>query len=77
MGAVLAVLVAAASVLAAPSISESDQQSLVTRIAFDLDLNNFTRQRATLTRKHPELDWTTDGCSAPVVGSEGRTFDFR
>ncbi len=22
------------------------------------------------------LDWTTDGCSAPVVGSTGRTFDF-
>ncbi|CAB4556089.1 MAG: hypothetical protein F2545_02615 [Actinobacteria bacterium] len=22
------------------------------------------------------LDWTTDGCSAPIVGSTGRTFDF-
>jgi hypothetical protein len=25
----------------------------------------------------PWFDWTTDGCSAPVVGSTGRTFDFR
>lgn len=22
------------------------------------------------------LNWTTDGCSAPIVGSTGRTFDF-
>ena len=22
------------------------------------------------------LDWSSDGCSAPVVGSTGRTFDF-
>ena len=77
MGAVLAVLVAAASILAAPLNNDSDTRALVARIAFDLDLNTFARQRSTLARSHPELDWTTDGCSAPVVGSEGRTFDFR
>jgi hypothetical protein len=22
------------------------------------------------------LNWTTDGCSAPIIGSSGRTFDF-
>ncbi len=25
----------------------------------------------------PWFDWTTDGCSAPFIGSTGRTFDFR
>jgi hypothetical protein len=26
--------------------------------------------------KDKRLDWSTDGCSAPVIGSTGRTFDF-
>lgn len=77
MGAVLAVLVAAASVLAAPPSVDSTSRELVSWIAFDLDLHAFSRQRPQLKRLHPDLDWTTDGCSAPIVGSEGRTFDFR
>lgn len=28
-------------------------------------------------RGDPWFDWTTDWCSAPLVGSTGRTFDFR
>lgn len=77
MRAVTAVLVAAASFLAAPQIGDHDTQAIVSRIAFDLDLPTFARQRASLRRMYPHLDWTTDGCSAPLVGSEGRTFDFR
>ncbi len=77
MGAVLAVLVAASSVLAAPSIDDTEKAVVITRIAFDLDLTTFARQRTTLSRAYPELDWSTDGCSAPLIGSEGRTFDFR
>jgi hypothetical protein len=75
--AVTAVLVAAASFLAAPKVDDHDTQAIVSRIAFDLDLPTFARQRASLRRTYPQLDWTTDGCSAPLVGSEGRTFDFR
>lgn len=26
--------------------------------------------------RDPRLDWTSDGCSAPVVESTGRSFDF-
>ena len=26
--------------------------------------------------RDPRLDWSTDGCSAPVLGDRGRTFDF-
>jgi hypothetical protein len=77
MGAVLAVLVAATSLLAAPMNEPSDDVSLVSRITFDMDLTAFSRQRTILARKYPRLDWSTDGCSAPVVGSEGRTFNFR
>ena len=77
MGAVVAVLVVATSLLAAPANDLSDDVANISRITFDLDLATFARQRSTLARKYPQLDWTTDGCSAPVVGSEGRTFDFR
>ena len=27
-------------------------------------------------KRDSRLDWTTDGCSVPVLGSTGRTFDF-
>ncbi|MCX6513283.1 MAG: hypothetical protein NTW88_00210, partial [Actinobacteria bacterium] len=41
-------------------------------VSFTLYLQTFVRQRSALKRAYPLLDWTTDGCSAPVVGSEGR-----
>ncbi len=77
MGAVLAVLVAVSSVLTAPSTTNDDSVAIVSYVAFDLDLAGFARQKPRLSRSHPQLDWSTDGCSAPIVGSEGRTFDFR
>lgn len=46
-------------------------------VLFDLDLNTFIRQRPKLRRTYPQLIWTTDGCSAPVVGESGRSFNFR
>ena len=27
-------------------------------------------------RRDSRLDWSTDGCSVPVIGSTGRSFDF-
>jgi len=77
MGAVLAVLVAVSSMLTAPSPTDERSVAVVSYVAFDLDLAGFTRLKPRLARTHPHLDWSTDGCSAPVVGSEGRTFDFR
>ena len=77
MGAVLAVLVVATSLLAAPSLDVADDVAFVSRITFETDLTAFARQRSMLARTYPHLDWSTDGCSAPIVGSEGRTFDFR
>ncbi len=69
------VLLAMALVVASPP-SATDRQ-LVDALLFDIDLATFSRQRFTFTRAHPHLDWSTDGCSAPVVGNEGRSFNFR
>ena len=46
-------------------------------VIFDLDLDTFVRQRSKLRRNYPQLNWTTDGCSAPIVGESGRSFNFR
>ncbi len=87
MGIVLTMLVAVTSVLPAqlPPVAVTSTQpnpvlsnvDAVHHIAFDLDIATFTRQRFALRRQYPALDWTTDGCSAPIVGSEGRSFNFR
>ena len=87
MGIVLSMLVAVTSVLPAqlPPIVVTITQpnsalstiEAVRHIEFDLDIVTFTRQRFALRRQYPTLDWTTDGCSAPIVGSEGKSFNFR
>jgi hypothetical protein len=70
-----AALLAVALILAPPATTTD--RHLVDALVFDVDLNTFIRQRFSLKRLHPQLDWTTDGCSAPIVGSEGRSFNFR
>ena len=87
MSIVLSMLVAVTSVLPAqlPPIVVTITQpnsalstiEAVRHIEFDLDIVTFTRQRFALRRQYPTLDWTTDGCSAPIVGSEGKSFNFR
>jgi len=83
MGIVLSMLVAVTSVLPAqlpletPPVPVLSNVDAVRHIEFDLDITTFARQRFSLRRQYPALDWTTDGCSAPIVGSEGRSFNFR
>ena len=87
MSIVLSMLVAVTSVLPAqlPPIVVTITQpnsalstiEAVRHIEFDLDITTFARQRSSLRRQYPTLDWTTDGCSAPIVGSEGKSFNFR
>ena len=87
MGTVLSMLVAVTSVLPAqlPPIVVTITQpnsalstiEAVRHIEFNLDITTFARQRSSLRRQYPTLDWTTDGCSAPIVGSEGKSFNFR
>ncbi len=87
MSFVLSMLVAVTSVLPAqlpPVVATNTKPNFVLsnidavrHIEFDLDITTFARQRYSLRRQYPTLDWTTDGCSAPIVGSEGRSFNFR
>ena len=54
-----------------------DDKGVVDRAVFELSLRDFVRSRMSLRREYRHLDWTTDYCSAPVVGNEGRSFNFR
>ncbi|MEN9746716.1 MAG: hypothetical protein RL729_1188 [Actinomycetota bacterium] len=82
MGFLLNSLVAVTSLLTVhiphritPPIFESPIEA-VSYVVFDVDFNSFKRERFSLKRAYPHLDWTTDGCSAPIVGNEGRSFNF-
>ena len=82
MGIVLNSLVAVTSLLTVhiphritPPTFETPIEA-VSYVVFDLDLATFSREKFSLKRAFPSLDWTTDGCSAPVVGNEGRSFNF-
>jgi hypothetical protein len=87
MGIGLSMLVAVTSVLPAqlpPVVGTITQPNpvlstvdVVRHIEFGLDIATFTRRRFALRRQYPTLDWTSDGCSAPIVGSKGRSFNFR
>lgn len=55
----------------------TDDRRVVDHAVFDLSLHDFVRARMSLRREYRHLDWTTDYCSAPVVGNEGRSFNFR
>lgn len=72
-----ALLVAVLAITPAVAADDATEADLVSWIVFELDLGTFSQSRSRLRREHPHLDWTTDGCSAPVVGSTGRSFDFR
>ena len=78
MSFLLSLLVAVSSILTAPSSSPDpirDSKRLET-LVFSTSLRNFVA----LSYSHPKsdnwFDWTTDLCSAPFVGSSGRTFNF-
>lgn len=49
--------------------------SVVETLVFRTSLTGFVAQ-ARSDSHDQRLDWTTDGCSAPVVGGTGRSFDF-
>lgn len=55
-------------------LSWADRKDLVDHYTA-AGLDEFLAYRSSPQRRS-ELDWTTDGCSAPVVGSSGVSFDF-
>jgi hypothetical protein len=53
----------------------------VRHLLFEMPLREFTRTAATRTGPGGHdgdawFDWSTDFCSAPLLGNTGRTFDF-
>ncbi len=84
MGLVLGALIAITSALpvAGPVLDKFPNSTpsaieTIDFVMFDLDLAAFIRQRPVLRRNYPQLNWTSDGCSAPIVGESGRSFNFR
>lgn len=83
MGPIATILFVAATVVAPgsgsipPAHDPAADAAVVAQLVFGTDLDGFVSSRGAMRRRHPHLDWTTDGCSAPVVGSSGRSFNFR
>ncbi len=81
MGARLRVLVAVTSMLtvaspasAAPSHDASPDRAYIERLLYGTRLDAFVD--VATAAADPWFDWSTDLCSAPLVGSTGRSFDF-
>jgi hypothetical protein len=62
---------------ATPSDGGSIDRSVIDRLVFDTPLNRFRLERSRAKRTHRWLITVTDGCSAPIVGSSGASFNFR
>jgi hypothetical protein len=60
--------------IGAPGPPEPSRLEVVDRYVW-ADLDDFLAYRASPDRD-PRLDWSSDECSAPVVGSTGASFDF-
>jgi hypothetical protein len=45
-------------------------------LVFRMPIGDFTRIASRPTGADSTFDWSTDHCSAPLVGSTGRSFDF-
>ena len=70
--AVMCSLVVAAGLSVTPLPSA---QSVAETLLFRTTLTAFVASADLLTHD-ARLDWSTDGCSAPIVQSTGRSFDF-
>ncbi len=70
--AVTSLLTVVSPALAGPTATTD--WAFVSRMAFSVPLSTFSATRAT---GDPWFDWTTDGCSAPLIGDTGLSFDFR
>ena len=45
-------------------------------LMFEISLANFSIISTNQLLRPAGFDWTSDGCSAPIVGNSGLTFDF-
>ena len=77
MGILISLLVAATSFAAPSPHSAATLSAVVERGVFVTELSAFPSYVREYRREYTELDWTTDYCSAPLVGNTGRSFNFR
>jgi hypothetical protein len=70
--AVLASILVAACMSATPPPAA---HVVAKRLVFTTSLAKFVAT-ADSNKRDSRLTWTTDGCSVPVLGSTGRTYDF-
>ena len=52
-------------------------RSIVDQLVFNTPLSRFRLERGRAKRAQSWLNPSTDGCSAPLIGSSGRSFNFR
>ena len=83
MGVAQTALVAVSSVLAAiysmftvAVPSPSSDLAFIESVLFSTSLRDFDQSRIKWRRQQPWFDWTTDSCSVPIIGNEGRSFNF-
>ena len=83
MGVAQISLVAVSSVLAAITslfvVGEPNAErdlKFIESISFNTSLKEFDRSRFMWRRQQPWFDWTTDSCSVPIIGNDGRSFNF-
>jgi hypothetical protein len=74
--AVSSVLTALTSLSATTSPDVNRDVAFVESVVFQTPVREFDRSRFMWRRQHRWFDWSTDGCSAPLVGGEGRSFNF-
>ena len=77
MGILISLLVAATSFAAPSPHSAATLSAVVEHGVFVTELSAFPSYVREYRREYSELDWTTDYCSAPLVGNTGRSFNFR
>jgi len=79
MALALRLLVAASSLLAAqpsPIRNPSADLKRVETLVFATPISDFVRLTSSHSVEDSWLDWSNDGCSAPLIGNSGRSFDF-
>jgi len=59
------------------AVPGSPDLAVLDRLVFATPLARFRSERSKAKRLHRWLITNTDGCTAPLVGSSGRSFDFR
>lgn len=74
--AVSSVLTAISSLFAVAEPNAERDSAYIESMSFDVSLSEFDRSRLMWRRKQPWFDWTTDSCSVPIIGNDGRSFNF-